>query len=210
MRGNCKWNRLTLSLQHRAGVFAEEQHERVLPVVRAALAELEARGLAGLADLPPERFVLNGMGDFIVGGPEGDNGLSGKKLAIDFYGPEIPIGGGAICGKDPHKVDVAGAFRARELAVRLLRHGGDGAPRLDAGRRRARLPRGGADRLAGAGASDSPVRASGGRLVFHRLHRLRPAPCGDQPPAMRTGRIFQREPRQSGSMRGTAAMSARV
>ena len=124
VRGNCKWNRLTLSLQHRAGVFAEEQHERVLPVVRAALAELEARGLAGLADLPPERFVLNGMGDFIVGGPEGDNGLSGKKLAIDFYGPEIPIGGGAICGKDPHKVDVAGAFRARELAVRLLRAGG--------------------------------------------------------------------------------------
>ena len=122
-----EWRRLTLSLQHRAGVFAEEQHERVLPVVRAALAELEARGLAGIADLPPERFVLNGMGDFIVGGPEGDNGLSGKKLAIDFYGPEIPIGGGAICGKDPHKVDVAGAFRARELALRLLKEGGGAA-----------------------------------------------------------------------------------
>ena len=122
-----EWRRLTLSLQHRAGVFAEEQHERVLPVVRAALAELEARGLAGIADLPPERFVLNGMGDFIIGGPEGDNGLSGKKLAVDFYGPEIPIGGGAICGKDPHKVDVAGAFRARELALRLLREGGGAA-----------------------------------------------------------------------------------
>ncbi len=121
------WNRLTLSIQHAPGVFAAEQHELVLPVVRGALAELEARGLAGISDLPIENFILNGMGDFIVGGPEGDNGLSGKKLAVDFYGPEIPIGGGAICGKDPHKVDVAGAFRARELALRLLKERGGNA-----------------------------------------------------------------------------------
>ena len=122
-----RWNRLTLSIQHAPGVFAAEQHELVLPVVRGALAELEARGLAGISDLPLENFILNGMGDFIVGGPEGDNGLSGKKLAVDFYGPEIPIGGGAICGKDPHKVDVAGAFRARELARRLLKERGGNA-----------------------------------------------------------------------------------
>lgn len=115
-----KWHRLTISIQHREGVFAAEQHELVLPVVSGALTELESRGLAGISNLPLENFILNGMGDFIVGGPEGDNGLSGKKLAVDFYGPEIPIGGGAICGKDPHKVDVAGAFRARELAVKLL------------------------------------------------------------------------------------------
>ena len=116
-----EWRRLTLSIQHAEGVYAQERHELVTPVVREALAELEARGLRGIADLAPERFVLNGAGDFIQGGPEGDNGLSGKKLAVDFYGPEVPIGGGAICGKDPHKVDVAGAFRARELALRLLR-----------------------------------------------------------------------------------------
>ncbi len=122
-----RWNRLTLSIQHAPGVFAAEQHELVLPVVSGALAELEARGLAGISNLPLENLILNGMGDFIVGGPEGDNGLSGKKLAVDFYGPEIPIGGGAICGKDPHKVDVAGAFRARELALRLLKERGGNA-----------------------------------------------------------------------------------
>ena len=122
-----KWNRLTLSIQHAPGVFAAEQHELVLPVVSGALVELETRGLAGISNLPLENFILNGMGDFIVGGPEGDNGLSGKKLAVDFYGPEIPIGGGAICGKDPHKVDVAGAFRARELARRLLKERGGNA-----------------------------------------------------------------------------------
>lgn len=72
-------------------------------------------------------LLYHGMVDFIVGGPKGDNGLSGKKLAVDFYGPEIPIGGGAICGKDPHKVDVAGAFRAREHALRLLKERGGNA-----------------------------------------------------------------------------------
>lgn len=125
--GRYEWRRLTISIQHAPGVFAAEQHELVLPVVSGALAELEARGLAGISNLPLENFILNGMGDFIVGGPEGDNGLSGKKLAVDFYGPEIPIGGGAICGKDPHKVDVAGAFRARELARRLLKERGGSA-----------------------------------------------------------------------------------
>lgn len=125
--GRYEWRRLTISIQHMEGVFAAEQHELVLPVVSGALAELEARGLAGISNLPLENFILNGMGDFIIGGPEGDNGLSGKKLAVDFYGPEIPIGGGAICGKDPHKVDVAGAFRARELARRLLKERGGSA-----------------------------------------------------------------------------------
>ena len=58
------------------------------------------------------------------GGPEGDNGLAGKKLCIDFYGPSIPIGGGAIYGKDPHKIDVCGALRAREVALKLVKEQG--------------------------------------------------------------------------------------
>ena len=125
--GRFVWNRLTLNVQHKSGVFATEQHAHVMPVVREALEKLEARGVRGVADLPQERVVLNGLGDFILGGPEGDNGLSGKKLVVDFYGPGVPIGGGAICGKDPHKVDVAGAFRARELALKLVKERGDAA-----------------------------------------------------------------------------------
>ena len=108
---------MTLSIQHAPGVFAAEQHELVLPVVSGELAELEARGLAGISDLPLENFILNGMGDFIIGGPEGDNGLSGKKLAVDFYGPEIPIGGGAICGEGTR-------FLPRLRAARLLQRSG--------------------------------------------------------------------------------------
>ena len=66
---------------------------------------------------------LNGAGDFCQGGPHGDNGLSGKKLVVDHYGPTVPIGGGALCGKDPHKIDRCGALRARQLAKTLCRQG---------------------------------------------------------------------------------------
>ncbi len=76
---------------------------------------------------PRTNFILNGAGEFAIGGPEGDNGLSGKKLVIDHYGPGVPIGGGALAGKDPHKVDKCGALRARQLAKKLVRGGVDEA-----------------------------------------------------------------------------------
>jgi S-adenosylmethionine synthetase len=70
-----------------------------------------------------DKLILNGAGEFAIGGPEGDNGLSGKKLVIDHYGPGVPIGGGALCGKDPRKVDKCGALRARQLAKKLIGRG---------------------------------------------------------------------------------------
>ncbi len=85
-------------------------------------------GLEGAASsFAPDKLVLNGAGEFAIGGPEGDNGLSGKKLVIDHYGPGVPIGGGALAGKDPHKVDKCGALRARQLAKKLVRKGVDEA-----------------------------------------------------------------------------------
>ena len=66
----------------------------------------------------PLRF--NPCGHFACGGPDGDNGLSGKKLVVDFYGPRIPIGGGAMSGKDFWKVDRAGPIIARETAIEAV------------------------------------------------------------------------------------------
>jgi S-adenosylmethionine synthetase len=63
---------------------------------------------------------LNGAGMFIAGGPNGDNGLSGKKLVVDAYGPTVPIGGGAWSGKDLNKVDRLGGYLARDLAVQAV------------------------------------------------------------------------------------------
>jgi S-adenosylmethionine synthetase len=115
---------LCASLQHAPEVPTEELHRLVAPPLEAALAELDGAlpGVAGSWD--PDRLRLNGAGDFSRGGPHGDNGLSGKKLVVDHYGPAVPIGGGALCGKDPHKVDRLGALRARQVAVRLVRDAG--------------------------------------------------------------------------------------
>ena len=69
-------------------------------------------------------LIVNGHGDFSTGGPYGDNGLSGKKLVMDAYGPLVPIGGGAYSGKDPHKVDRLGPLLAREMALMAVMEGG--------------------------------------------------------------------------------------
>jgi S-adenosylmethionine synthetase len=126
--GQSTWRNLVLSVLHRPGLSSEEQYRLLLPILGKILANLEAGGLAGISStFASEKVILNGAGEFATGGPEGDNGLSGKKLVIDHYGPSVPIGGGAISGKDPHKVDKCGALRARQLAKRLVRAGVDEA-----------------------------------------------------------------------------------
>ncbi len=79
--------------------------------------------LPGLSPALPESLTVNGAGAFDVGGPEGDNGLSGKKLVVDAYGPRVPIGGGAWSGKDFFKADRAGGIHARRLAKLVVRLG---------------------------------------------------------------------------------------
>ena len=94
--------------------------------VRVALeGELKqaANELPGLSDTLPDQLTVNGAGAFEVGGPEGDNGLSGKKLVVDAYGPRVPIGGGAWSGKDFFKADRAGGMHARRLAKMIVQLG---------------------------------------------------------------------------------------
>jgi len=122
--GTFRWRRLTLSIQHRPGLGCEAQHRLLLPALRAALERHERTGLVGIAtSLLPGVLHVNGAGAFELGGPFGDSGLSGKKLVIDHYGPDVPIGGGALYGKDPYKVDRCGPLRARQWALALLASG---------------------------------------------------------------------------------------
>lgn len=67
------------------------------------------------------RLHINPAGDWNIGGFEADTGLTGRKLAVDNYGPRIPVGGGAFSGKDPSKVDRSAAYMARRIAVDILR-----------------------------------------------------------------------------------------
>ena len=118
-----EWQRLTLSIQHTPEIFPEDLHRLLFAELKRACKKLETEsGLENFgASFTPEVLFINGAGDFHTGGPEGDNGLSGKKLVVDHFGPEFPIGGGAICGKDAHKIDRAGPLRARQLAKQLAR-----------------------------------------------------------------------------------------
>jgi S-adenosylmethionine synthetase len=63
---------------------------------------------------------VNPSGDWAIGGFDADAGLTGRKLAVDNYGPRIPVGGGAFSGKDPSKVDRSAAYAARQVAVDYL------------------------------------------------------------------------------------------
>lgn len=63
---------------------------------------------------------LNRSGVFVAGGPMNDNGQTGRKLVCDFYGPRVAIGGGALSGKDPWRLDRVGAFRARQIALAIV------------------------------------------------------------------------------------------
>ena len=127
-KNRVEWRRLILSIQHIPKLSYERQHRILLPLLEQILRDLEAGGLEGAAStFTSDKLILNGAGEFAIGGPEGDNGLSGKKLVIDHYGPGVPIGGGALSGKDPHKVDKCGALRARQLAKKLVRGGVDEA-----------------------------------------------------------------------------------
>ena len=67
-----------------------------------------------------ERFLINPTGRFEIGGFEGDAGLTGRKIVVDNYQSFANVGGGAFSGKDPTKVDRSGAYKAREIAKRML------------------------------------------------------------------------------------------
>lgn len=77
--------------------------------------------LKGINTNEPNHIFCNPAGDWYQGGFDADTGLTGRKLAVDNYGPQIPIGGGAFSGKDATKVDRSGAYGARKLAVDLLK-----------------------------------------------------------------------------------------
>ena len=117
-----------------AWVVSSVQHIQAASVVtlERAVRELFVRVLtaqaARMPDLlapPPADFVVrvNEAGPFVEGGPINDNGQTGRKLVMDFYGPNVGIGGGSLSGKDPWRLDRAGALRARQVAVAIVATG---------------------------------------------------------------------------------------
>jgi len=99
-------------------VIRRDVEEILLPRVRAALPE-------GIRALWPDKVTLhvNPTGKFVIGGPHGDTGLTGRKIIVDTYGGRGAHGGGAFSGKDPSKVDRSAAYAARHIAKNLVAAG---------------------------------------------------------------------------------------
>lgn len=106
---------VVLSTQHSETVSQEEIRETVRKHVLAVLPE-------GWM-CPEEAFYVNPTGRFVIGGPDGDAGLTGRKIIVDTYGGAAPHGGGAFSGKDPTKVDRSAAYAARYLAKNVVAAG---------------------------------------------------------------------------------------
>lgn len=100
-------------------IVASFQHAPKAELTRHVEAWIESEPLATPAE--PISLHVNPAGDWHIGGFDADAGLTGRKLAVDNYGPRIPIGGGAFSGKDGTKVDRSGAYIARHIAVDYLK-----------------------------------------------------------------------------------------
>ena len=106
---------IVVSTQHDESVDQEKVKEIVLPYVLSVIPK------GWMCD--EKNFYVNPTGRFVIGGPDGDTGLTGRKIIVDTYGGAAPHGGGAFSGKDPTKVDRSAAYVARYLAKNIVAAG---------------------------------------------------------------------------------------
>ena len=105
---------VVVSTQHSADVNQSQVRELVKPYIEKSIPkEL-------LNNLSEEEIYVNPTGNFVIGGPDGDSGLTGRKIIVDTYGGAAPHGGGAFSGKDPTKVDRSAAYASRYLAKNIV------------------------------------------------------------------------------------------
>jgi len=106
---------VVVSTQHAADL----DQDAVRAIVRPHVVNVLPEGWM----CPEEEFYVNPTGRFVIGGPDGDCGLTGRKIIVDTYGGAAPHGGGAFSGKDPTKVDRSAAYAARYLAKNIVAAG---------------------------------------------------------------------------------------
>ena len=109
---------VVLSTQHKDSVSLDELREGVLEHIIKPVLPAE-----WLAQCPQEKIHINPTGRFVIGGPVGDAGLTGRKIIVDTYGGMARHGGGAFSGKDPSKVDRSAAYAARYVAKNIVAAG---------------------------------------------------------------------------------------
>ena len=106
---------IVCSTQHSEDLSIEEVRERVIDIILPVVKDK--------VDLLHTEWLINPTGRFVIGGPDGDSGLTGRKIIVDTYGGYAPHGGGAFSGKDCTKVDRSAAYMARYLAKNIVAGG---------------------------------------------------------------------------------------
>jgi len=105
---------VVISTQHSADVNQSQVRELVKPYIEKSIPK------SLLGSLDENEIYVNPTGNFVIGGPDGDSGLTGRKIIVDTYGGAAPHGGGAFSGKDPTKVDRSAAYVSRYLAKNIV------------------------------------------------------------------------------------------
>ena len=108
---------VVISTQHSADVNQSQVRELVKPYIEKSIPKNLINGL------DDTEIYVNPTGNFVIGGPDGDSGLTGRKIIVDTYGGAAPHGGGAFSGKDPTKVDRSAAYASRYLAKNVVASG---------------------------------------------------------------------------------------
>ena len=108
---------VVISTQHSKDLNQEKVRDLIIPYIKKSIPENY------LDSLKTNEIYINPTGQFIIGGPDGDTGLTGRKIIVDTYGGAAPHGGGAFSGKDPTKVDRSAAYAARYLAKNVVSSG---------------------------------------------------------------------------------------
>ena len=105
---------IVISSQHSHDINQSQVRDLLRPYISKSIPE------NFLEDFNENNFYVNPTGNFVIGGPDGDCGLTGRKIIVDTYGGAAPHGGGAFSGKDPTKVDRSAAYAARYIAKNIV------------------------------------------------------------------------------------------
>ena len=108
---------IVISTQHSKDLNQKQVKDLIIPYIQNSIPK------EFLKDLDEKDIYINPTGQFIIGGPDGDTGLTGRKIIVDTYGGAAPHGGGAFSGKDPTKVDRSAAYVARYVAKNIVAAG---------------------------------------------------------------------------------------
>ena len=108
---------VVISTQHSKDLNQEQVRKLIYPYIKKSIPGIF------LQELNDKEVYINPTGQFIIGGPDGDTGLTGRKIIVDTYGGAAPHGGGAFSGKDPTKVDRSAAYVSRYLAKNVVAAG---------------------------------------------------------------------------------------